>query len=849
MIERQLLSLCMITYNDANFLADCLLACQGIADEIIIADIGSTDQTIGIAEQAGAIVYQIPWANDFSAVKNFCLDHVSGSWVLFLQANEIISAEHTKKIRPLLDNPNVEGYLLYIDYNSNEYGIFSPVQSLRLLRNRREYRYQYQSFEMITDQLLASIEDADIQIIHRDDAVLSWEFQARFLLLQEDLLQHPEDSYLQYLYGIELLNRQKFEESLIHFEKAHAGANLGSLYVPHLYKCFSWALLYLQRDEEALAILNEGVKHFSFYTDLLVIRGVLYKQQKKYGDAILDLETALSMRERPHFLVPGPEIGVAVIQETLANLFEQNFNYRQALVYYLQADEAAGTNHDYLYKIGKLAKMTNSPEVLENLLNTAIKEQNTDRLTVIVNILLQRREYATVLACIDKQETSAEKWDVLNSVENYCRSMLAEAQNDLHAIDLESPFYAMLLWRQIESAWIEDRFQEAGELLLEMNQNAGIDDSLKDLCRFIHELLTGKELSYRPFTEPEYKIVQGIYENLIRLGQEQKAAILLPILLTKQDADFYIELAKPWAQGNHIPIIRTIFQGVADRAKQAEFIEKIVGQLLYHDHADTAAKLMDLVNVQLPEELEGILQVKCLRIRLEAWLDSLRPAADDAAAITILQAPNQHPDETLMDFYHCLIINNDNLTESATEKSIDLTCAEIHCAIGAYYEKDRKRDLALSAYLRALQWDPHSEAARNKIMAATAEAPEWFHIFLEKMPWIPAGSWFHNQENFITHILGINAFHNQRLDQAVSFFSKMNQTGTSTPLSRAYIAGSLWLAGKETAINLEDHEITTDFIAFLDHICRGYLLSRLGEYRLKYPYSGLIQREEEKIRS
>ena len=193
MTKSKNLSLCLVTNNYETLLPSCLQDFQEITDDIIIVDIGPKDKPKQITKITGVKAYHLPWTKDFSAVKNFCLDQAQGNWVLFLQDDENISLEDIKKIKPLLDNPNVEGYLFYINYNSKTYGIFSPVQSLRLIRNRKAYRYRYKSFEMIPDEILSNIEDCDIQIKHLSDAVLSWQFQSRIALLQEDLKEYDND--------------------------------------------------------------------------------------------------------------------------------------------------------------------------------------------------------------------------------------------------------------------------------------------------------------------------------------------------------------------------------------------------------------------------------------------------------------------------------------------------------------------------------------------------------------------------------------------------------------------------------------------------------------------------------
>ena len=83
-----MLSLCLIARDEEALLPDCLASVQGIVDEIVVADTGSTDRTVAIAEAAGAKVVHHTWADDFAAARNAALAGASGDWILVLDADE-----------------------------------------------------------------------------------------------------------------------------------------------------------------------------------------------------------------------------------------------------------------------------------------------------------------------------------------------------------------------------------------------------------------------------------------------------------------------------------------------------------------------------------------------------------------------------------------------------------------------------------------------------------------------------------------------------------------------------------------------------------------------------------------
>ena len=69
------LSLCMIVKNEEEMLPACLESVDGIVDEIILVDTGSTDRTLEIAQQFGAKIHHFPWINDFAAARNESIKH------------------------------------------------------------------------------------------------------------------------------------------------------------------------------------------------------------------------------------------------------------------------------------------------------------------------------------------------------------------------------------------------------------------------------------------------------------------------------------------------------------------------------------------------------------------------------------------------------------------------------------------------------------------------------------------------------------------------------------------------------------------------------------------------------
>ena len=83
----------------------CLTAVRGLWTELRAVDTGSRDGTVAILEAEGARVIHRAWDDDFSAARNAGLEGATGDWILYLDADEIMTAGLGAQIRALVDDP------------------------------------------------------------------------------------------------------------------------------------------------------------------------------------------------------------------------------------------------------------------------------------------------------------------------------------------------------------------------------------------------------------------------------------------------------------------------------------------------------------------------------------------------------------------------------------------------------------------------------------------------------------------------------------------------------------------------------------------------------------------------
>ena len=102
------LSVVLITSNAASQLQACLDTVT-FADELLVVDSGSTDETVGLAEARGARVIQREWSG-FGKQKQFAVTQARHDWVFCLDADERVSDDLGKAIREELVAPRGHVY-------------------------------------------------------------------------------------------------------------------------------------------------------------------------------------------------------------------------------------------------------------------------------------------------------------------------------------------------------------------------------------------------------------------------------------------------------------------------------------------------------------------------------------------------------------------------------------------------------------------------------------------------------------------------------------------------------------------------------------------------------------------
>lgn len=106
MQNRLTLSVCLAVHNEEKNIKRCLDSIIDLADEVIIMDGVSTDNTIKIAQDFGSKIkiYNVLNESMFHINKQKALDKATSVWILQLDADEVVSLDLKKEMVKVLEN-------------------------------------------------------------------------------------------------------------------------------------------------------------------------------------------------------------------------------------------------------------------------------------------------------------------------------------------------------------------------------------------------------------------------------------------------------------------------------------------------------------------------------------------------------------------------------------------------------------------------------------------------------------------------------------------------------------------------------------------------------------------------
>jgi len=147
---KELLSVCLIVRNESQLLGGCLDSVAGVADQIVVLDTGSEDNTVEIARSKGAEVHSFDWCDDFAAARNASLRYARGKWILWLDADERLAGDSVTTLQNIVQRAGINRYYrVTLKNRTREAGNYQLTSAHRLFPNHRGFKFRGKIHEHI----------------------------------------------------------------------------------------------------------------------------------------------------------------------------------------------------------------------------------------------------------------------------------------------------------------------------------------------------------------------------------------------------------------------------------------------------------------------------------------------------------------------------------------------------------------------------------------------------------------------------------------------------------------------------------------------------------------------------
>lgn len=337
----------MIVKNEITRLGRCIGPIKGLVDEIVIADTGSDDGTQDLVNKLAHKPLKYHWDDDFSAARNYALDHATGDWVIFLDADEYIRPFSRQSLETALLRQNVIAYRVQV-CNQLDKGLSGNEFMVRLFRRLPMVRYSGRIHEQVTPaiaRLMAaepgwSAEILSGFVIDHEGYNPGKSDQApknarNIRLLKMVLEESPDDPYILY----------KLSKTLGHLpegrEHLFKSANLILSHTPEQIKMFAFAPELLtnaaiewtnaDNTDKALHACGVAVACFPDHPSTRLAQGIAYMKAGHPDKARIELEKALHMPPPVNGFYYDKDAHQITAYLSLANIFMQTKSYDRAV--------------------------------------------------------------------------------------------------------------------------------------------------------------------------------------------------------------------------------------------------------------------------------------------------------------------------------------------------------------------------------------------------------------------------------------------------------------------------------------------------------------------------------------
>ncbi len=186
-MSQPILSISTIVKNEQDNLPKLFSSLEHIRKnleiQIVVNDTGSTDRTVELCKKFGCDIWQSKWEQDFSKARNLSLSKCKGSWVLWMDADDVMPDKTAKwLIQNLLNLDSTNVYSFEIISNLDD-GSFNQFNQIRLFPNFQGLEFNGAIHESLSQSVLKK----GLKVFHQSIPIYHYGYENEKILEQKKL--------------------------------------------------------------------------------------------------------------------------------------------------------------------------------------------------------------------------------------------------------------------------------------------------------------------------------------------------------------------------------------------------------------------------------------------------------------------------------------------------------------------------------------------------------------------------------------------------------------------------------------------------------------------------------------
>lgn len=292
------ISLCMIVKNEEDTLGRCLESVRPYVEEIVIADTGSTDKTVNIAKKYADKVLSFDWVDDFSAARNFSFSHATREYVMWLDADDVVTEENGGKLLALKERlekekPDFVMCRYDVSFDENDNCTYTYYRE-RIMKRAASPEWKGCVHECVPPS--GKIIRSDFAVQHRKihPSALNRNLNVYCKNLERGIVLSPRDKFY---FGRELYYNKVYDKAIEVLD--NMTGDISGWYVNKIEACKILSLCHSAegRTEDALKVLFRSFLYGEPRAGIVCRIARLFKEKKRYGEAIFWYGRALDCRD------------------------------------------------------------------------------------------------------------------------------------------------------------------------------------------------------------------------------------------------------------------------------------------------------------------------------------------------------------------------------------------------------------------------------------------------------------------------------------------------------------------------------------------------------------------------